>query len=796
MKYDGKIDIAVGHAVNSKTWKNKKWAWSYIVEKLSNSITTSETYKEYISASKSEQGKIKDVGGYVGAYLRNGRRHPQNVVHRQLITLDIDFAHRDFWDDFQLQFGCSAVLHSTHKHHEDSPRFRLIIPLSREANPDEYVAVSRQVAGIMGIELFDNTTFETNRLMFWPSTPSDMEYYFRFQDGKFLDVDDMLDLYVDWTDSSEWPTSQMHFDSIKTNAQKQEDPENKKGLVGAFCRTYDIHESIEKFLQDKYDKVDKDRYTFKEGTTAAGLITYQSKFAYSHHGTDPCSGKLCNSFDLVRIHLYGHLDNNPSGDKNSQSFKKMQELCLEDSKVKKVIASDRLAEAIYEFADEDSIDIEDEDLSWMEKLEVNSAGKYLSTASNLSTIFSNDIRLKGLFKNNKFDGKKYIFGTMPWRLVQSPEPIKNVDYSGVRSYMESIYGIVGSMKIEDALELEFEKNAFHPIRDYIKSLEWDGEKRIDKLLIEYFGAKDNEYSRQAIRKTLVACVARVFDPGVKFDLVLTLVGDQGTYKSTFVKKLGMQWFSDTFMTVHGKEALEQIQGAWIIEMAELSGLRKAEVESVKHFISKQEDTFRPAYARTTETYLRQCVFIGTTNNSDFLRDPSGNRRFIPIDVNKERCTKSVIKHLTQKEIDMIWAEAYILYKKGEKLYMDGEASEKASIEQKKHSEYDSRAGIVEDFLNMKLPESWSNFDIHERRMYLEDHEEIGEKKSKTRKYVCAAEIWCECFGKDKETLDRYKTKEINEILKSISGWKYANSTKRFKLYGTQRYYEREQRKED
>ena len=160
---------------------------------------------------------------------------------------------------------------------------------------------------------------------------------------------------------------------------------------------------------------------------------------------------------------------------------------------------------------------------------------------------------------------------------------------------------------------------------------------------------------------MAAAVARVFEPGIKFDTALILVGEQGTYKSTFVKKLGMEWFSDTFTTVQGKESFEQIQGAWLIEMAELSGLKKAEVESIKHYISKREDMFRPAYGRTVETYKRQCVFFGTTNNKDFLRDPTGNRRFMPIDVRPEYATKSVNDDLTQDEVNQIWAEAYQLY---------------------------------------------------------------------------------------------------------------------------------------
>lgn len=796
IKHDGELHLAIGMSAKSKIWKNKKIKWSELVTRLKETNRTTETLKEFISATKEEQLKIKDVGGYVGGYLRNGRRKPENVVNRQLLTLDIDFAHKDFWDDYLLQFNNAAVLHATHKHCESSPRFRLIMPLSRECTPDEYVATARKIAGLMGIELFDKTTFETNRLMFWPSSPRDVEYYFQFQDGPWIDVDEILDSYTDWKDSSLWPTAERELNEVKASAKKQEDPENKKGIVGAFCRTYSITEAISKFLGDIYVPTDiEDRYTYSKGTTAAGLIVYDDKFAFSHHGTDPCGGKLCNAFDLVRIHKFGHLDSDESyqGQK-PKSFAAMEELAREDKAVKKIIAAENIQEAKYDFTEDltENEAVEDEDIEWMQDLEVDSKGNYLSTSANLNLIFANDYRLKKLFRQNDFDGKRYVFGNLPWRKVTKPEPVKNVDYSGVRNYIESIYGISGAMKIEDAMALEFEKNHYHPILDYLRSLEWDKVPRLDSILIDYFGAEDCIYSREAIRKMMVGAVARVFDPGVKFDLVLTLVSqEQGTGKSSFLKALGQSWFSDTFITVQGKEAFEQLQGAWLIEMAELSGLRKADIEAIKHFISKQEDMFRPAYARTPETFPRQCVFIATTNESTFLRDPSGNRRFMPVDIHNIKLVdnEKLKSFLGDKSlIDQIWAEAVYLYRKGEPLYLSREAEKIATIQQKLHSETDERRGLIEAYLNRLLPEDWDTMDLYERRSFLEDP--LSEKGKIDRVYVCVAEIWCECLGKNKEDMDRYKTRDINDIMRGLDEWEQVNSTRNFKIYGKQKYYAR------
>lgn len=789
MQYNETIHIATGMSAKSKIWKNKTVLWSELVAKIRDPHHTNETFKEYMAAAKDDQSKIKDVGGYVGGYLRNGRRKPENVVHRQLMTLDIDFAHIDFWDDFCLQFDNAAILHATHKHSEENPRYRLIMPLSREATPDEYVAVSRKIAGTLGIELFDNTTFETNRLMFWPSSPKDVEYYCEVQDGIWVDVDAVLETYIDWKDSSLWPTADRKIQEVNGFVEKQEDPENKKGIVGAFCRAYTVTEAIAEFLKDAYTPTTDGRFTYAKGTTASGLILYDDKFAYSHHGTDPCSGKLCNSFDLVRIHLFGHLDpDNEYRNGNTKSFKAMEEFARADKEVKQVIAAENFTESKYDFAE--PLENSEEDIDWMGELEIDTKGNYLSSANNINLIFANDVRLKGLFKHNEFDGKRYVFGNIPWRKIAKPEAVKNVDYSGVRNYIESIYGITGNLKIEDSLALEFERNVFHPVMDYLEGVKWDGKKRVDTLLIDYLGADDNIYTREAIRKTLVGAVARIFRPGCKFDMVLTLIGDQGTGKSTIVKKLGGKWFSDTFMTVHGKEALEQIQGAWIIEMAELSGLRKADVESTKHFISKQEDTFRPAYARTSETYKRQCIFVGTSNKRDFLNDSTGNRRFNPVDVgSSEHADKNVWDDLTDSEIDNIWAEAVTMLRDGESLFLSKEADSMAKVEQKNHSSTDERSGIISEYLDIKLPEDWDTKDIYKRRDFIAD-DTLDKPGTILRDVVCVAEIWCECLGKEKTEMDRYKTREINEILRGLGDWEQSKSTKNFKNYGKQKYYSR------
>lgn len=792
LEYDGKLVISTGLSADSSKWKNEELTWGALVDKLSDVVRTKETLAQYLKATREEQMKIKDIGGFVGGYINGNKRKATNILYRQVITLDIDFGHKNLWGDFTMQYDNAAVLHATHKYSDENPRYRLIMPVDREVSTEEYMAIARRVAGNIGMKYFDKSTFQINRLMFWPSCPSDVDYYFEFQDGPWLNADEVLSSYLDWHNVSEWPMALDENDEIRTSIKKQENPLEKKGIIGFFCRAYDISEAIDTFLQDEYVEAGEGRYTYLKGSTAAGLVVYDDVFAYSHHGTDPAGGRLCNAFDLVRIHKFGHLDGNTKKNKAEselKSFKEMELFASKDNKVKRIIAEENFERAKAEFG-MDAEEFKQENPEWAEQLDVDTKGKYLSTAQNINIILQNDSILKGAFRFNKFDSQRYIGRSMPWRKLESedPEPLRDVDYSGVRNYIESVYGIVSVGKIDDAMALEFERNAFHPIQDYIKSLEWDGKPRVDTLLIDYFGAEDNVYTRAAIRKSLCAAVARVFRPGTKFDYVLVFVGAQGKFKSTFINKLGVKWFSDTLTTVQGKEAFEQIQAAWLIEIAELSSLKKAEVETIKQFITKQEDIYRPAYARTVERFKRQCVFFGTTNERDFLRDPTGNRRFNPVDVRLPYVKKSVNDDLTDREVGQIWAEAYQMYLAGEKLYLEGEEDRIATKERSRHSVTDERTGLVEEYLNQLFPADWAKRNEFERKDWLEDP--LRENGTEVKMYTCVAEIWCECLGRNKNDMSRYNTREINDMMHSLDEWEYVNSTRNFPIYGKQKYYQR------
>ena len=796
IRFDGPVTIAVGRSRKETNWKNREMLWSELVSRFSQTTRTAETYDEYVKMPKSQQDAIKDVGGFVGGTLKSGRRKLENVVWRQLLTLDIDYAKGDIWAAVETMFCHACVMYSTHKHRPGSPRLRLVMPLTRPITPDEYPAVARRVAADFGIDFFDDTTYEPHRLMYWPSTPRDGEYLFKYLDEPWLDPDKILARYPDWRDPSYWPESSRVEAARKKQAEKQGDPLTKPGMVGAFCRTYTISAAIETFLSDIYEPVGEGRYTYLPGSTVAGLVVYDNDtFAFSHHGTDPVSGKLVNTFDLVRLHKFKDLDDEAEPGTpvaKLPSYLAMLDLARKDEAVKMTIGQERLAEAQAEFEGLEG-DASAGDNKWLTKLETDRKGRYQVTIDNVVLILENDPHLKGKIGLNEFSHGPVILGNVPWRKVKNTldgDLWRDSDDAALRHYIEAVYEISGPSKINDALAIVQEKHRFHPIRDYLDSLSWDGLPRLDTLLIDYLGAEDTEYVRTVTRKAFTAAVARIYQPGGKFDYMIVLVGPQGIGKSLILKLLGQRWFSDSLTTVQGKEAYEQLQGTWLVEMAELSATKKAEIESIKHFISKQEDIYRAAYGRRASKFPRQCVFFGTTNDQEFLRDKTGNRRFWPVDVGVEERKKSLWKDMDQFEIDQIWAEAVQVWKDGERLYLEPDMEAEAMQKQEEHTEESSKAGLIREYLDTPLPEDWTNLDIGARRRYLHGTD-FGEAPKGTvrRDRVCAIEIWVELFEGEPKQFGPIQAREINDILRRTPGWMYHKNKLRFgKIYGTQRAF--------
>lgn len=796
IRYDGPVTIAVGESRRSTQWKNKEVLWSQLVERLSIPTKTPETVDEYRGFAKSKRDEIKDVGGFVGGSLKGGRRKAEAIMQRRLLTLDLDDVPRnaDPWDTVVLVLGCAAVLYSTHSHRPEAPRLRLVMPLSRPVSPEEYSAIARKVAQDIGIDMCDDTTYEPHRLMYWPSASINAEYRYEVEDGPWLNADEQLARYVDWHDPSEWPISSRRAEALHRLASHQESPLEKNGIVGAFCRVYDIHDAIEHFLPDTYEKYDDNRYTYKGGSTSGGLVLYDNGvFAYSHHGTDPASGKLCNAFDLVRIHLYGNLDDDTSPGTPSHkmpSFMKLQDEAMQIPEVR-----EELAKANFERL-KDRFDDPDEDYDWVGQLTCNKNGKFDNTINNVQLIMEHDAGLRGKYFYDTFKERMTVCGDLPWCKLadRMTTTWTDTDDAGLRNFLEIKYEIVNTMKIGDAVLLAMQSCMRHPVREYLLSLKWDGVARADTIFIDYLGAEDTEYTRTVTRKALIGAVARIMQPGCKHDHILVLVGPQGCRKSTTLAKLGKSWFSDSFYTVQGKEAYEQIQGFWLIEMGEMAATRKAELESIKQFVSKQSDSYRAAYAKRTQEHPRQCAFFGTTNDDEFLRDATGGRRFWPVTVtDKGRETGD---YFTAEIVDQVWAEIVMRYSAGENWYLDNAKIEAVARQiQDAHTEMNGKQGLLEQFVERLLPKDWATRNLSQRLAYwndgFDDEKQAGTER---RKAICALEIHCELFGGTVKDYTPQKTREYNAMLKRLPGWKARSRINYGEIYGQQRGFVREEMK--
>ena len=773
------MKIAVGNSRMDKRWKNRDISWEDLCARVGSTIRTTETVEEYRKLKKGAQDNIKDVGGFVGGQLREGRRKNGMVLCRSMLTLDMDYGEPGIWDEIDLLYDFRCCVYSTHKHTPEHPRLRIIIPLARDITENEYPAVARMVAKEIGIDLFDDTTYEACRLMYWPSTSANGEFFYKTKDGPLLDPDAYLTKYADWHDASIWPVSSRQSEAVRRSITQQADPLEKPGIVGAFCRAYTIEEAIETFLSDVYEPSSMNgRYDYIPADSAAGVVVYDGKFAYSHHATDPVCGKLLNAFDLVRLHKFRELDENvgldtPPG--KLPSFKAMSDLALGDDKVKAVFAEERIAQASAEFSDED----------WQNGLELDKSGHVKNTLHNLTLILENDPNLKGVVFNQLLDGME-IKGEVPWK---HPSKFwRDADDAQLISYVDAHYGTFSARNYDIAVTKVADDRAYHPIREFIESLpEWDKVPRVDTLLVDYLGAGDTAYVRAVTRKTLCAAISRVLRPGCKFDSMLVLNGPQGVGKSTLIAKLAGEWFSDSLNLgdTKDKTAAEKLQGYWILEIGELAGLKKAEVETLRSFLSRQNDIYRAAFGKRATPHLRQCVFFGTTNaESGYLRDTTGNRRFWP--VKTPGSGKKQSWNLTHEEILQIWAEALVYVRQGEKLYLSPEMDALAKDEQREAMESDEREGLVREYLDTLLPERWVEMDLFERRNFLggSDFGSLQEKGTVKRTSVSNMEIWCECFGKERANLRRTDSNELTGILARL-GWKRADNKVRIPLYGPQ-----------
>ncbi len=824
------LKIATATTRTSSLWTNTLTTLQDLTAKAYDPIIVNCTKDEYKKMAKAERDKHKDVGGFVGGHLKHGRRRKGHILTRSLITLDLD----NIPEEVNLAQALANTLpyawlaHTTLSHLDTEQRWRIWVWLHRDVAADEYGAVARRVAQDInpGLAWFDPTTFEPERFFYWPATLEDGDYHVEISTEKEpLNPDDYLNRYDTWQDVTTWPGVTPDDAKTMLGTTKLDDPRDKPGMLGAFNRAHTIPNAIQTFLADVYKPgTTKDRYTYTGGTSSNGLIVYNGgHYAYSQHATDPAAdGHSHSAFDLVRIHRFGDLDadTTPGTPANKKpSYTAMMDLVNQDPGAKAENAKATAAkikdvfqpittDATEEDEDQDAEAGEKQDTTtnWIAQLETKKDGGFKDSIGNFELILTHDPRLNHIAWNSHANRLEVQDPqALPWDQI-NPGWTDNDEAMLKTEIARTYQGLYAPTKMHDALLSTATARAFHPVRDYFNHLPpWDGTPRLDTLLIDTLGADDTDYTRAVTRKTFVAAHRRTFQPGCKFDQVLTLVGPQGAGKSTIFARMANPWFSDslTITDMKDKTAAEKLQGNLIVELSELAGMRKAEAEPVKGFISRTEDKYRPAYGRTVITYPRQGIIVGSTNADEgFLRDTTGNRRWWPVHVTGQGWLGKP-HDLDQATIDQLWAEARYRDHQGEKLYLTGDLLHQAEHIQAESVEADDRIGIVQEYLNKVLPGNWDALPLNVRRIWLDggglpDHLRRGGLADDyyTRDSVSKIEIWAECFGRNPEDMRKIDSHEITAIMRQIDGWEDTGERKQLPIYGRQRIFRKAQFRSD
>lgn len=758
-------DFALGLKRSDTATKQYHWEWGEIVARLRNVQRTAETMQQYAELSKSQKVETKDVGFFIG-----GLCEKRKVVYRQLVALDIDDADADTLTKLRSWLdGKAYVIHSTHSSTPEKPRYRIVAPLSRMVLNDEYGGIMRILYEKFKLPL-DVATFDFNRIMFLPSVPRDAEYFFESADGEPLEVSELLEKSDDWRDLS---------NTDVPKSVRVQDPKYKGGIIGAFCARVSIREAIETYLSDVWKPESNGRYTYIGATTTGGGIIYEDKYLFSNHSSDPYLGRCHNAYDAVRLYKFGE---GKTGEAGMVSLCESLGIRADNGKAHRLTL--------------DAMDDEEAKSILSERLETDKNGNLAKTLKNAEAILNYDPDLRGVFAYDLFSEMPVLKRTPVWRNfdvktesedcknIQTYAEMTDIDESYLRLYFEEKYNFDARSVLNDALNIAEHKNAFHPVRDYLNSLQWDGKKRLETIFIDCFGVEDTLYAREVGMKFFVGAVRRVFIPASKMDYIPVLVSEEGLGKSKFVRRMAKLWGSDTFYTFNGsKEAYEQLRGVWLMEIPELNGVQSKSANGRKAFVTKGEDRYRSAYLKYTKTYKRQCVFIASSNDVIFLDDPSEDgRRWWGLMCNKDKIKISVHDDAFLELVDMYWAEAVHYYLQGVLPILSDAAESEARSVRQTHKAEDVELGALIDYLEMPVPIRWSEMSLFERRQYWNNPRTMW--SGKKRDYICTPEVAREFYECERNDMGVRVGRKVADAIRRTGLFVQTGKKLRFGEYGS------------
>jgi predicted P-loop ATPase len=786
------LNLVTFDSVYSGKLRQEEVSKEDFIERLSNCIKTSETMEEYKNMTKEERGHAKDVGGYIPALFKkdsdgNIRAQKSLVITKSIIVLDLD----DVKDDYntfvkslkEILPNTELVIHETHSSTYEKLRLRVVIFISRDVTPEEYEDIVELLSDRIG--MYDETTpqvdpcsKEAARKMFYPSAPKDKMYMFLHLDGAPLDVDEILRV-TEERKEKERKEQEERTKRTPDNQSFFDKKEPKVSLIDLFNDRHNIRDLVEN-RPDIYKQGSRaDRFTYVPGSASDGLWITKDNHAFSHDSTDPCNtGYALNCFDFYRITEYGHLDGggvypNPA---DAPSFKEVIKEIVNDPSY-----------GLEDFSKKPKKNEEKSGSDWESMLQMTEKGKVEDIPYNYYIALKYDPDFYGGPRYDFFKEEYMVNFDINGNYVEEPQLLTDGHISFIFKKISNNYRIKTKMLyVTEAISSVGNENNMDIACEYFDSLTWDGKPRLDEILIKCLGVEDSDYSRLLTKKQFVAVVARQYEPGKKKDEALILSGKQGIGKSSFLSLMCPKedWFCDRMDNLENKDAVMNIDGKIIGEFAELSSLSKAAIESVRAFLSAQKDTIRKPYARKSKDYERRIVFFGTTNDTEVLNDPAGNRRFWVLECGDCGMTFEERDNWIKENRDQIWAEAVYYYKHDYSIYLTAEEKKLVNERNEKFVYIDERIGIIQKFMDMEFPDDWYKWDTYQQREYFNASSGwSGMKKSE----FCVSEIAEIALGCDVSRMKRSDFRTIATLMRQ-AGLEIINKQKTFGKYGKQKYY--------
>lgn len=749
--------VAIAPRKDSRTWSQETIRFSDLVEWAEN------------------PADHKECGNYLLGTLRGGRRTKNTIVSRSAVQLDADRATEETWDAIS-DLGALGLVHTTFSSAPDELRLRAVLPLNREVTPDEYVHIVAVLIDRLGADAFDPGSLQPERYMFRPAVADEHRDWYRYEvlDGPELSADDLL---ADFTeDLSTLPAPRP--------SKNKRDPREIDGTIGAFNRAYSIAEAVEQF-GIPYEPAGEGRWHLVGARAGAGIHEVTPDLVYSHHAGDPAYGQTLSAFDLVRVHLYGILDEDAKPgtpiNKLPSTTAALERLANDPKVVSEIVGDDF---ATIPDADPDDPTAPAPTRAWIMDLVRNPrSGEVRDVVGNWDLISENDPVFRGLFWD-ELDLSVKTDRDLPWRSIERGEIFTATDRAALALHIERSYGIrPGRMLLDDLVNVVANRRPVNPVREYLEGLEWDGVPRLEESLP---GVRPTEYTRLVARKCLTAAVARIFEPGIKWDYSLIIYGAEGRGKTFWVDRMAKGW-NAALGDIHSKDTLLTLQRSWIVTSDEGFSMKKSDADSLKEFLTRTTDVFRLPYEREVMAYPRHCVIWGTTNDPTFLRRQEGNRRYLIVH-SEDRVDFGA---LTDDYVDQVWAEAVALYRAGEELFLDEEGSAIAAAAREAYIEEDSLTGIIQEWLDQPVPENWDEMGAEERALWrMESADGIGPRGTRKITQTCSTQIWVECLGRPIGDRRRADLLDIASSLRSLPGWRPVPGRTRVPIYGPQQVYER------